>query len=74
MKAWPKMELQMWSRRMGATVAWVDRPSDGGWPLRVQAFFVPTTMPSADFCTAMTVLANTLSGTFGHDADLPRQD
>ena len=35
---------------------------------------VPTTMPSADFCAAMTVLASTLSGTSGHDADLPGQD
>ena len=39
MNVWPKTVLQMCSRRMGATVAWVDRPSDGRWPLRVQAFF-----------------------------------
>ena len=36
---WPKMVLQVWSRRMGATVAWGDRLSDGRWPLRVQACF-----------------------------------
>ena len=35
----PKMVLQVWSRRMGATVAWGDWPSDGRWPLRVQACF-----------------------------------
>ena len=28
---WPKMVLQVWSRRMGATVAWVDRAVR--WPL-----------------------------------------
>ena len=40
----------------------------------VQAFIgKPTTMPSADFCAAITALAGPLSpGTSRHDADLPR--